>query len=117
MDHLLDVMIPGQKIFAVFGFCDIRRFNDQTGLSSPTRWRIGQFFRKQIRFVPQRINSRNLQMFVQNCAYDIHILKGLMHVFIPECLQTEVMQYVNQVAEIVHERCAFRFSKSLYQTR
>jgi len=47
----LDVMIPGQKIFAVFGFCDIQHFNDITGV-----------------------------------------------------LQTEVMVFVNQVAEIVHER-------------
>merc|ERR1740130_2444084 len=47
----LDVMVPGQKIFAVFGFCDIRSFNDVT-----------------------------------------------------EFLQTEVMSFVNQVAELVHER-------------
>lgn len=47
----LDVMIPGQKIFAVFGFCDIQHFNDIAGV-----------------------------------------------------LQTETMLFVNQIAEIVHER-------------
>ena len=44
-------MPPGQKIFAVFGFCDIQYFNDITGV-----------------------------------------------------LQTETMKFVNEVAEIVHER-------------
>lgn len=27
---IIDVMIPGQKIMAVFGFCDIRNFTDAT---------------------------------------------------------------------------------------
>lgn len=48
----LNVMIPGQKVFAIFGFCDIRHFNDST-----------------------------------------------------EFLQEQVMKFVNQIAEIVHERC------------
>jgi len=48
----LNVMIPGSKVFAIYGFCDIRKFNDST-----------------------------------------------------EYLKEHVMSFVNQIAEIVHERC------------
>ena len=27
---MIDVMLPGQKIMAIFGFCDIRNFTDAT---------------------------------------------------------------------------------------
>jgi hypothetical protein len=27
----VDPMLPGNKIIAIFGFCDIRNFNDATG--------------------------------------------------------------------------------------
>lgn len=27
---IINVMIPGQKIMAIFGFCDIRNFTDAT---------------------------------------------------------------------------------------
>jgi class 3 adenylate cyclase len=49
----IDPLLPGVKVFAVFGFCDIRQFTDAT-----------------------------------------------------ECLQEEVMVFVNSVAAIVHEICS-----------
>lgn len=52
----LNPTIPGQKIFAIYGFCDIRKFGDCT-----------------------------------------------------VCLQEQTMVFVNQIADIVHERCS-RFS-------
>jgi class 3 adenylate cyclase len=51
----VDPMIPGKKVTAIFGFCDIRQFTDTT-----------------------------------------------------ECLQGEVMTYVNKIAEIVH-RCTHQY--------
>ena len=51
----LDPMIPGKKVTAIFGFCDIRQFTDTT-----------------------------------------------------ECLQEEVMVYVNKIGEIVH-RCTHQY--------
>ena len=29
----IDPMLPGKKMMAIFGFCDIRNFNDATGIS------------------------------------------------------------------------------------
>ena len=56
----VDPMLPGKKMMAIFGFCDIRNFTDATGI-----------FR--------RLND-----------------------LILEVLQTGVMVFVNEIAEITH---------------
>ena len=70
----LTVSTPGQKVVAVFGFCDIRQFTGSSLQNGCPRTRNPPFFK-----------------------IHVFVLLG-----ITECLQQDIMVFVNQIAEILH---------------
>ncbi len=79
----INPMVPGQKVTAIFGFCDIRQFTDTTEV---LQVRLSRFWHLR-KLMPVRRQVDELKQevaeVVVTCAAGLGV--SLPAVFIPEC--------------------------------